>query len=193
MRKSKRKVQYVALPQPPKLPSLPDIQMGGVQLTSGKGRVRVPPNQTQFEDIETWGWWLSFFPQSSFPEYLCAEALVKLGHKMIGCPRPSWRGDSFIFQKNALTNAEGLLPGVFNATVVDFLDVENYPYVAIFVDGLFFHLPTEALDISKRSQLRQYTNWNIITIDDIHLLQDAQFYVKEAFAGRDHSHLANRY
>lgn len=198
MARSHRKDRYVKLPSPPAAPRLPEVGLGKAgKIAAVKGpkgsTIRVPPNQPQRSDVAIWGWWMAAFPLSTFDEYLTAYGLVQNGVKMVGCPYPPWRGDTgFLFQKNELTQNGFLLPGVYHRTDIDFLVVSQFPYVAIFEDGLYFHQQSVELDLTKRVQLQQYTGFQVVTIDDVDIEKDAVFYVREALAGRDHSHLKGR-
>jgi hypothetical protein len=195
---STRKKKYVELPRLPTVPRLPEIGKGkaaGLALVRGpKGAtIKAPTIQPQREDLDVWGFWLAAYPRSSFDEFLCYWGLRQLGLKMIGDPRREQAGNDFAFQKEYFRSGSFLEAGIFNATIVDFLVVDRYPSVGIFVDGLFWHKKSIEADIRKRSQLKQKTGITVVSITDVDIERDARYYVKEALEGRDHSHLRGRY
>ena len=115
--------------------------------------------------------------EGSVPEWLTYEALEKTGLKA---------GYDFTYQ-SPLLGGRIQKGGV----VIDF-DFSNPPDLAINVQGVYFHyqfgVETRARDEMIRTQLASFGD-TLIFIDEDDLLQDADYYVREALRYRDHSRL----
>lgn len=113
----------------------------------------------------------------SLPEYLVFQALRKLGKR---------EGVDFTFQ-SAFMGGRLDKGGV----IIDFL-FSDPPDLAINVQGEYWHYgfgpEVKARDIMAREQLAGL-GITLIFIDENHILESADFYVREALQYRDHSRL----
>lgn len=152
----------------PKLPELSVNPRGGI--------VKPDPIQPTFEEYRA-SWFWAKYKQSSYPEYLCAWALMKLGLK--------WDED-FLYQVPEL----GQYVRESGSTIVDFVVVNRWPYLAIPVQGLFWH-PSHGekfeIDITIMQRLQQEKGMEVIPIDEDWLLRDAKFVTRDALRGIDRS------
>ena len=121
-------------------------------------------------EIPTPEWWVG-----SGPEYLCWQALLKLGLKP---------GIDFEYQSQL---AGGRLDK--GGRVIDFL-IFNPPNIAINVQGVYYHYEKGAAvrqsDILTRAFLAT-EGINLIFIDEDDLIDDARKIVGDALAGIDRS------
>ena len=124
------------------------------------------------DTVETPQWW-----EGSVPEWITYQALEKTGLKA---------GDDFTYQ-SPLLGGRIQKGGV----VIDF-DFTNPPYLAINVQGVYFHyqfgVETRARDEMIRSQLASFGQ-TLIFIDEDDLYEDADYYVTESLRYKDHSRL----
>ena len=122
------------------------------------------------EIIPTPEWWIG-----SGPEYLCWQALLKLGLKP---------DIDFSYQSQL---AGGRMEK--GGRVVDF-EIYNPPDIAINVQGLFFHYEkgtaVRQLDILTREYLATM-GIKLIFVDEDDLIDDARAIVADALAGIDRS------
>ena len=122
------------------------------------------------EIIPTPEWWVG-----SGPEYLCWQALLKLGLKP----------DIDFSYQSQLAGGRQTRGG----RVVDF-EIYNPPNIAINVQGLFFHYEkgtaVRQSDILTREYLATL-GIQLIFIDEDDLIEDARSIVADALAGIDRS------
>jgi hypothetical protein len=114
----------------------------------------------------------------SLPEYLCYQALIRLGKR---------DGLDFTFQ-SPLMGGRLQKGGV----VIDFL-FSDPPDLAINVQGVYYHYgmgrEVRGRDIIGREQLAMQ-GLTLIFIDEDDLIEDARYYVSQALEYRDHSRLS---
>jgi len=122
------------------------------------------------EIIPTPEWWVG-----SGPEYLCWQALLKLGLKP----------DIDFSYQSQLAGGRAQRGG----RVVDF-EIYNPPDIAINVQGLFFHYEKGSAVRQSDILTREYLatlGIQLIFIDEDDLIEDARGIVADALAGIDRS------
>jgi hypothetical protein len=119
----------------------------------------------------------SMYPDSSYPEFLVWHGLIKNRLK---------EGEDFQYQVPEL----GIYIRESGSTVVDFLVIAQSPYLALPVQGIYYH-PTHGEIFEKdkliMTRLKQEEGLEVIPLDEDDLLANALWLVKEALSGRDHS------
>lgn len=167
----------------PSLPALPSFKRE-VQSLDATGlwkavTVELDPLQPSFEDYRA-SRFFSLYPESSYPEFLTDWAFNKRGMRA---------GTDYEYQVPEL----GIYIRESGSTVVDFLVITQEPYVAIPVQGIYWH-PTHGEIFEKdkliMQRLQNELGLIVIPLDEDDLLLNAQFFVGEALAGRDHSRYA---
>jgi hypothetical protein len=115
--------------------------------------------------------------EGSVPEYIAYQAFIELGLEP---------GQDFTYQSPLLGGR--MEKGGF---VLDFLFTEP-PDLAVNVQGVYYHyefgVEAKARDMMARASLAGQ-NITLIFIDDDDLMQDPQYYCREALNYRDHSRL----
>ena len=116
--------------------------------------------------------------EGSLPEYLAFTALIKLGKDP---------GVDFTYQ-SPLMGGRMTKGGV----VIDF-EFTNPPDLAINIQGVYYHyefgVEQKARDIITRAQMAGQ-GVTLVFIDEDDIMQDPEYYVKEALNYRDHSRMA---
>lgn len=154
------------LPQT-KLPTLPSP--AGFSLSKGpRGRTyKTIPKQPQ-EIPEAFR---KRFPDATLIEYLTFWVLETNLHYVYQ--------EDFHFQRAEL----GRYFKEFGSTVVDFLVTRDHPWLAMPVQGEYFHLmhgPTFFKDIDIMRRLQQVRHYDVIPLDETPLMNDAVFVVRQA-------------
>ena len=115
--------------------------------------------------------------EGSLPEFVAHEAFIRAGKQP---------GLDFTYQTRFLG---GRLDK--GGIIIDFL-FSNPPDLAVNVQGVYYHynigVEQMAVDIMARSQMASL-GVRLIFIDDDDLLQDPDYYVREALRYQDHSRL----
>jgi len=116
--------------------------------------------------------------EGSLPEYLAFTALIKLGKDP---------GVDFTYQTPLMGGR--MTKG---GAVIDF-EFTNPPDLAINIQGVYYHyefgVEQKARDIITRAQLAGQ-GVTLVFIDEDDIMQDPEYYVKEALNYRDHSRMA---
>lgn len=168
-----------ALPSLGRKKRLPDLPV--LSANPRGGVVKEEPIQPTFEEYrQSWFW--EKYQQSSYPEFLTYWALQKLGLKF---------GEDYQYQVPEL----GQFVREAGSTIVDFVVTNRWPYLALPVQGLFWH-PAHGekfeIDLTIMRRLQQEKGMEVIPLDEDDLLLNALFYTKEALAGRDYSRYRGR-
>jgi len=115
--------------------------------------------------------------EGSLPEYLAFTALLKLGKDP---------GVDFTYQTPLMGGR--MTKG---GAVIDF-EFTNPPDLAINIQGVYYHyefgVEQKARDIITRAQLAGQ-GITLVFIDEDDIMQDPEYYVKEALNYRDHSRM----
>ena len=116
--------------------------------------------------------------EGSLPEYLAFTALIKLGKDP---------GVDFTYQSPLMGGR--MTKG---GAVIDF-EFINPPDLAVNVQGVYYHyefgVEQKARDIITRAQMAGQ-GITLVFIDEDDIMQDPEYYVKEALNYRDHSRMA---
>lgn len=165
----------------PTLPELPSFGRAPSQVIDAQGlwtavKVALDPIQPTFEEYRV-SLFYSMYPDSSYPEFLADWALNKLGLHA---------GSDYEYQVPEL----GIYIRESGSTVVDFLVISQEPYIAMPVQGLYWH-PTHGEIFEKdkliMQRLQKELGLVVIPLDEDDLELNALFFVREALAGRDYS------
>ena len=115
--------------------------------------------------------------EGSLPEYLAFTALIKLGKDP---------GVDFTYQSPLMGGR--MTKG---GAVIDF-EFINPPDLAVNVQGVYYHyefgVEQKARDIITRAQMAGQ-GITLVFIDEDDIMQDPEYYVKEALNYRDHSRM----
>ena len=116
--------------------------------------------------------------ERSLPEYLAFTALIKLGKDP---------GVDFTYQSPLMGGR--MTKG---GAVIDF-EFINPPDLAVNVQGVYYHyefgVEQKARDIITRAQMAGQ-GITLVFIDEDDIMQDPEYYVREALNYRDHSRMA---
>jgi hypothetical protein len=116
--------------------------------------------------------------EGSLPEYLAFTALIKLGKDP---------GVDFTYQSPLMGGR--MTKG---GAIIDF-EFINPPDLAVNVQGVYYHyefgVEQKARDIITRAQMAGQ-GVTLVFIDEDDIMQDPEYYVKEALNYRDHSRMA---
>lgn len=80
--------------------------------------------------------------------------------------------------------------------IVDFVVINRHPWLAIPVQGSFYHKlygNDFIYDLSQFSRIATRKGWDIIPLQENHLEKNAPFYVKEALRGNDLSEYKGKF
>lgn len=171
----------VTLPKVPsamKPPSPSAIAPGG----KGPKRVKAEKSQPGYDEFNVSAYKRAR-PRASLPEYLVWWVMVtKLNMKP---------GTDFVEQYDL---GQEIVGGI--GAIVDFVIVNRFPLLAIPVQGSWFH-PTHGekfiYDLAQFSRIVTRKGWNLVPLQEKHLIKNAQFYVKEALRGNDLSDYRGKY
>ena len=116
--------------------------------------------------------------EGSLPEYLAFTALIKLGKDP---------GVDFTYQSPLMGGR--MTKG---GAIIDF-EFINPPDLAVNVQGVYYHyefgVEQKARDIITRAQMAGQ-GVTLVFIDEDDIMQDPEYYVREALNYRDHSRMA---
>lgn len=122
-------------------------------------------------------------PRASLPEYLVWWSMVTKERM-----KP---GFDFIEQYDL---GQEIVGGI--GAVVDFIVINRHPWLAIPVQGSWFH-PMHGekfiYDLSQFSRIMTRKGWDLVPLQEKHLVKNAPFYVHEALRGRDLSEYKGKY
>lgn len=123
-------------------------------------------------------WWLG-----TFPEFLVYRELVSTHNLAVG--------SDFTFQ-TSLSTVGGNIGGrlELGGLIADFLIPSQSLIINPISEYFHYRIPgAKTLELSNRAALA-LMGLSVIWIDSDDLLRDAEYFVREALAGRDHSRLA---
>lgn len=148
----------------------------------GPKRVKGTPAQPTEEDFKASSY-KRRRPKATYPEYLVWDDLVRRQRM-----KP---GEGFIEQYDL---GQEIVGGI--GAIIDFVIIDRYPYLAIPVQGSYWHKlygNDFIYDLAQFSRVTSRKGWTLIPLQEDHLRKNAHFYVTEALKGNDLSFYAGKF